>query len=176
MFKKTVAASLAIALLIAAGSYYSPHWTVHRMRAAIDDRDYEAFSALVDLPSLRESFKQQLAQSGDGDPARDSDPLAALGAGLARAVAGPLVDFLLVPAALIEMVNVGEPRITPAVMSAAVSRVPATPASLPEMTVSYRDLDTVLYQKAGNDAASGSFILRRQGWWHWKLAAVELAH
>lgn len=174
MLRKPLLAVIALALLIAATLFFGPHWTVNRMRAAIDARDYEAFSSHVDYPALRESFKEQLAREPGKARGEGQDPFAALGEGLARAVTGPLIDLLLGPAALIEMINAGRPEVTRAVMSASVAKVPSAPVARPEMTVRYRDWNTAVYRKAEATDADGGFILRRQGWWGWKLAAVEL--
>ncbi|GIZ50088.1 DUF2939 domain-containing protein [Noviherbaspirillum aridicola] len=175
MLRKNLSLVAVLALLVCAANFFSPYWTVQRMRGAIAARDYETFSAYVDYPALRESFKQQLAQGGAGaDEAGGQDPFAAIGQGLARAVTGPLIDLLLGPAALIEMLNAGRPGVTRSVMSAAVSKVPASAEPPAEMSVGYRDWHTVIYRREGATDAEGYFILRREGWWRWRLAAVML--
>lgn len=175
MQKKYLLALVAVTLLIAASGVFSPHWTVHRMRVAIEARDEAAFSSYVDYPAVRESFKQQLAQRGpDRDKQTGQDPFAALGEGLVRAVTGPVIDLLLGPAGLIEMLNAGRPEVTSEVMSAAVSRVPSSAQAVPEMTLRYRDWETVVYRRADATDADGSFIFQRQDWLRWRLSAVEL--
>lgn len=175
MIKKIVLAAAALIMLLGAASVFSPHWTVHRMRSAIHARDLAAFSAHVDFPALRESFRSQLAgdfASRDGSAA--GSPLDALGRGLMGALAGPVIEVLVRPAGLAEMLNSGTPAVTREVIAGTITQVPAA-AAAPDMTLAYRDLDTVVYRRRDLAPGDGSFLLKRHGWWSWRLAAVELA-
>lgn len=177
MFKRAIAAVAVLACVLAATSYLSPRWTIHRMRSAIASRDYKAFSSDVDFPSLRDSFRGQMtaAVSGQmGGSNGDGSALNALGQGIVASLANPLLDIVVTPAGVIEMMNAGVPKITPAVVTSAITRVPGAAESVPGMQVSYQGWDKVRFHRTGSPQNAGSFILRRQGLWSWKLAAVEL--
>lgn len=175
MIRKTLFAIAALALALAAASYYSPHWTVHRMRGAIEARDVAAFSSHVDFPALRDSVKRQLAGVAPVDPAGGGQSLDALARGLLGAVAAPVIDLLLRPAALIEMLNAGTPRVSQAVLASTITQVPHAATTVPDMQLDYRDWHTVVYRRRDAAADEGSFLFRRHGLWSWRLAGLELA-
>lgn len=175
--RKIAAIGIAIAFTLVLASFFSPHWTIHRMRKAIEARDYKAFATHVDFAALRDSFKAQLA-AGRERPleARPGieGALEALGQEIAGAVAGPMVDAVVGPAGVIEMINAGAPAVTRAVVKAAITQVPSAAAALPVMQVKYRGWDRVTFRGVDVPPEEGSFILRRDGLWSWRLAAVEL--
>lgn len=177
MLRKFLLAAAALACLLAAASYFSPHWTIYRMRSAIEDRDYQAFSSHVDFPALRASFKTQLVPLNEGkdrsEPGNESF-LESLGQGIAGAVLSPMIEAVVRPAGLIEMMIAGTPAITQAVLTSAFTQVPAAVGSVPEMTVEYRGWRTATFRGKNAVEADGSFVLERTGLWSWKLAAVEL--
>jgi hypothetical protein len=176
MFKKIIVALVILAGVLAAASYFSPHRTVDQMRSAIEQRDYQAFSQYVDYPALRESFRGQMAAAlqeiGDGNPG-ETGPLGALMRGITTSLVSPMLDVMITPAGVIEMMNAGTPKITQAVITGAITQTPTAPKAIPEMKVSYRDWDTVALNRADLPKNADSFILRRTGLWSWKLAAVE---
>jgi hypothetical protein len=176
MLKKTVAASIAIALLLVVASYFSPHWTIYQMRRAIEKRDYEAFSQYVDFPALRDSFRHQMtaALTGNATGGKDDDPIAAIGKGFAASLLSPMLDVMINPAGVIEMMNTGIPKMTTAVITSAITRVPNAPESIPDMEVAYRGWDTAVFHRADTPEDRGSFILRREGLWSWRLAGVDV--
>lgn len=175
--RKIVSIAVALAAVLVSASYFSPHWTIHRMRKAIEARDYEAFASHVDFPALRESFKAQLApergRSAEERPGIEG-ALEALGQGIAGAVAGSMIDAVVGSAGVIEMVNAGAPAITRSVIKAAVTQVPSPAAAIPDMEVRYRGWGRVVFRGAGVPQEEGSFVLQRDGLWSWRLAAVEL--
>lgn len=174
--KLAIAAAASIAIL-ATASYFSPHWTVYRMRTAIEKRDYKAFSAHADFLALRESFKRQLGaqDATQRENARKAgNALERLGRELAGLVAGPMIDTLIGPAAVMEMLNAGVPAINRKVITSAMTQVPAAGEAMPGMNIDYRDWNRVAFRDAGVMETDGSFILIRSGWWSWKLAEVEL--
>jgi hypothetical protein len=179
MFRKSLLAVGVLGGLLAAASYFSPHWTIHRMRSAIEARDYKAFSSYVDFPSLRESFKRQLTPSNnvqaDGRQGVEG-ALEALGQGVAGALVSPMVDVVVGPAGVVEMINAGSPRITRAVLTSSITQVPTAADSIPEMKVKYQGWNSVAFRGRDAPADEGSFVLSRDGWWSWRLAAVALSH
>ena len=174
MKKVVITAATFVGLLVLA-SYFSPHWTLYRMGSAVESRDYKAFSTYVDFTSLRNSFKQQMTGRDEGDrAAQDSgNPLEPLTRAIVNGLAGPLIDVMLTPAGVIEMLGTGKPGVTQAVVASTVTQVPNISA-LPDMILSYRGWDSVLFRAKDLPETNGYFVLQRQGWWTWKLAAVEL--
>jgi hypothetical protein len=177
MFRKFALAVGALGFLLAAASYFSPHWAIHQMRNAIEKRDYKAFSSHVDFPSLRESFKAQListtAEKADGNR-NNGSALEALGQGIADALLGPMIDAAVRPAGVVEMINAGIPGITRAVVTSSITQVPTVAKSIPAMKVDYQGWNSVAFRGAGAAEQDGSFILVRDGLWSWRLAAVVL--
>ena len=178
MLKKVILALALLAGVLAVASYFSPHRTIYQMRSAIEKRDYETFSHFVDYPALRESFRVQMASAlqemaNTGDPA-EAGPLGALARGVVTSLVTPMLDVMITPAGVIEMMNRGTPKITQAVIIGAITRTPTAPESIPEMKLTYRGWDTVAFYRADSTPDDGTFLLRRHGLWSWRLAAVDL--
>lgn len=177
MLKKIVIIVVLLAGVLAAASYFSPHWTVYQMRSAIEKRDYRAFSQYVDYPALRESFKEQMAtalQDMGNDTQDDAGPLATLTRGIVASLVSPMLDVMITPTGVIEMINAGTPKITQGVVTGAITQTPTAPKAIPDMKVSYLSRDTVAFYRADAPHNADRFILRRNGLWSWRLAAVEL--
>ena len=166
--------TVLVVLTLAGTSYLSPWWTLYRMRAAIEGRDYEAFSSRVDFPSLHASFKSQLV-ANSGRKANDNESvLDALTEGIVGTLAGPVLDVVLDAPGVIEMINQGTPTITRAVISSAITKVPSAAEAPAELKATYRGWKRVAFRGVDAPEADGSFILVRSGPWSWKLAEVEL--
>lgn len=177
MLKKITFAVALLLGVLAAASYFSPHATIHQMRNAIEKRDYNAFSHYVDYPALRESFRGQMAvalQEMAQDETDDSGILGALARGIVTSLVTPMLDVMITPAGVIEMMNRGTPKITQDVVMGAITQTPSAPESIPEMKLSYRSWDKVVFYRADSPESDGSFVLLRHGLWSWRLAAVEL--
>lgn len=175
--KKLAVAAAAFGAMLAAASYFSPHWTIYRMRAAIEKRDYKSFSSHADFPALRESFRHQLmpAQAEPGkDRGAGASILDRLGREITGLVAGPMIDTVIGPAGVMEMLNIGVPGISRQVVQSTITQVPAAGESMPEMRIAYRGWQRVAFQGKGAAEGEGSFVLVRTGLWSWKLAEVEL--
>lgn len=173
MQRKIVALTVATLLALAITSYLSPWWTLNRMRSAIEARDYQAFSSCVDYESLHASFKSQLVASGRGKDESESI-LGALSEGIVGTLAGPILDVVLGAPGVIEMINQGTPTITRAVISSAITKVPATTTAPANLKATYRGWESVAFRGTGSPEEEGSFILVRSGLWSWKLAEVDL--
>ncbi|HYD94923.1 MAG TPA: DUF2939 domain-containing protein [Noviherbaspirillum sp.] len=175
MQRKIAVIAVVTVLMLASASCLSPWWTLYRMRSAIEGRDYVAFASHVDFPSLKASFKSQLVANGGGKPANDSDSvLDAFAEGIVGTLAGPVLDLVLGAAGVIEMINQGTPAITRAVISSAITKVPAAAQAPAELKATYRGWDRVAFRGAEAPEEEGSFILVRGGLWSWKLAEVDL--
>ncbi|MFP3564311.1 DUF2939 domain-containing protein [Paraburkholderia sp. SIMBA_030] len=184
--------------------YASPYIALNNLKRAADARDAETVNQYVDFPALRESLKQQvtglltrrLNAHGNGNP------FAAIGAMIGVALIGPLVDAYATPDGVAALLNGMPPRgepgerppAPPAAQNApgAAASAPsagshtansttsnatssATPPQPPQTTAGYRGVNefVVRYQHGAGDARYAA-ILRREGWFTWKLAAVDL--
>jgi hypothetical protein len=174
--KSWVAGTMVVILAIGAGAaYFTPHWTLYRMRAAVEARDATAFSSHVDFPALKEDVKGQLMvrmSSVMQQPQMKDNPFAGFGQMLAVGVVNQLVDTFVSPAGVMMMLSEGKPTVD--------RNAPAAPPPLgptkeqaPAYAIGYKDWSTVVLRSKDTSAA-GAFVLKRQGLFSWKLAAVEL--
>ncbi|CAE6762940.1 MULTISPECIES: DUF2939 domain-containing protein [Paraburkholderia] len=192
---------IVIVVIAALGfCYASPYMALNTLKRAADARDAQTVNEYVDFPALRESLKQQvtglLTRRLDGQG--NGNPLAAIGAMIGVALIGPLVDAYATPDGVAALLNGMPPRGNPgerppvpagagnppAAPAAAPEPAPpaagnngnsATPPQPPQTTAGYRGLNefVVSYQHGAGDARY-SAILRREGLFTWKLAAVNL--
>jgi hypothetical protein len=175
MQRRIAAITVLTVLAFIGTSAASPWWTLYRMRAAIEERDYKAFSSRVDFPSLRASFKSQLVANASSTKAHDGESaLDALTEGIVGTLAGPMLDVVLGAPGVIEMINQGTPTFTRAVITSAMTKVPSAAEAPVELKVTYRGWERVAFRGVGAPEEDGSFILVRSGLWSWRLAEVEL--
>ena len=194
MSKKAIGALvLACLLALAAALYFSPHWTIYRMRSALEARDATALSSHVDFPALRESFKAQML-TFMGQQMKDADkdnPLIGLGQMLAMGVINQLVETVVSPAGVMVMMQEGQPKVaTPPAPQApqapqAPPEAPPPPASPPQAPqaqesepppkydIRYVNWSTVEVRGKGS-STPGKFIFTRHGLFTWKLSGVEM--
>src|SRR5690554_6841423 len=89
-------------LALLAYLYATPYLTVSSLRAAAEARDAAAISDHVDYPALRQSLKDQLNSHMMVSMATEMDdnPFAAMGAALASMMVDGLIEGLVTPAGL----------------------------------------------------------------------------
>ena len=194
--RRVTAAIVLVAIIVfatAALAYASPYLVLDRLKRAADARNAEIVNRYVDYPALRTSLKQQVTEmlARRIDAQKREHPFAALGALVGMALIGPLVDAYATPDGVAALLNGlpprGEPGETPpqpgeqpeqdsgaAASGSPPAHAPA-PAQPPRATAGYDGIDqfVVTYRR---DAQSRpySVILRRDGWFSWKLFAVNL--
>ncbi|MFM0208444.1 DUF2939 domain-containing protein [Paraburkholderia sediminicola] len=193
---------IVIAVIATLGfGYASPYMALNNLKRAADARDAQTVNQYVDFPALRESLKQQVTGvlTRRLDAHGNSNPFAAIGAMIGVALIGPLVDAYATPDGVAALLNGmpprGNPGERPPVPSGAAAPAPepappvagntangaansennAAPPQPPQTTAGYRGLNefVVTYQHGAGDARY-SAILRREGLFTWKLAAVNL--
>jgi hypothetical protein len=165
-----VVAGLLAAL--AAGWWFgSPWWTLREMRAAAAAHDERALSAHVDYPALRASVKQQVMAAYGNGAVSEARGLGSLGAALARALAGPVIDTLVTPDGVRAMFEVEEARKTPSAAASAAGGGPVLPALKDRPVIERDGLDQ--FRVHGRDSGSATMIFRRAGL-GWKLSGVAL--
>jgi hypothetical protein len=197
----TVLVVIAIVAVLGYG-YASPYLALDRLKRAADARDAQTVSDYVDYPALRESLKEQVAGLLTRRLHASGNPFAALGAMIGVALIGPMVDAYATPEGVAALLNGMPPRGNPndrppaqpeapsgeAAQSATGAATPASPATTnaadtagnappqpPQTTAGYRGFNefVVTYQHGVGDTRY-SAILRREGLFTWKLAAVNL--
>jgi hypothetical protein len=196
-----VACAIIVIITFGAASFASPFWTMRQLRVAAAAGDTATLEQYVDFPALRESVKAELQSTVIAPMVANSklkdSPIAGLGAMMATAMLGPVVDSMVSPAGIAKMVQ-GHPEVTsaalpdadapaspavqPAIPPASAPTSPAAPAPQAAQKsvvhpVSHYDGPSrfvVTYDVDGSTAKSAQLILRRDGPFSWKLAGVKL--
>jgi hypothetical protein len=201
--KPLVIVLVVIAIVAVLGyGYASPYLALDRLKRAADARDAQTVSEYVDYPALRESLKEQVVGLLTRRLHASGNPFAALGAMIGVALIGPMVDAYATPEGVAALLNGMPPRGNPndrppapqsapptqpvpatgSAQSTPGAPTPAPPATAdtappqpPQTTASYRGINefVVTYQHGVGDTRY-SAILRREGLFSWKLAAVDL--
>jgi hypothetical protein len=96
-----------IALGVLALCYFaSPYWTLYRLKRAVDRNDAIFVSDHVDFPQFRESVKGAVTASLAKEAAKDdAEGIEALGAAFGALMVGPMIDSLVTPEGLIQMMQ-----------------------------------------------------------------------
>ncbi len=160
----------------AAALYFSPHWALYRMRAAIEARDAAAFSSRVDFPALKEDVKGQLLTQMSGAMQTEGvkdNPLAGFGKMIAMGLVNQMVEAFVSPAGVMMMMSEGRPVIEKDGRAARPPVSASEEKKAPPYAIDYRDWSTVVL-RGSEPPGGGAFILKRQGLFSWKLAAIEL--
>lgn len=169
---------LAFAVVAVAVAYLAmPILTVRALVRASETGDEAALERLVDFPDFRESLKEQLtARLMDemrNDPRADDSVLGGLGMLLGPMLVDGAVDALVNPPAIAAMVQTAE---APEPADAAVSAEPQAEDDDIRKSYAYRDLNTFVLGLTDPDRPDEplKLLLKRDGLFGWKLAAVEL--
>lgn len=167
-------APILVALLVAviAGAlYFGPHWTIYRMKAAIEAKDATAFASHVDFPALKESVKVQLmGKMGDlmkSDGMKDN-PFSGLGQMLGMGLMNQMVDTLVSPAGVMLMMAQGKAAL--AKPGSTISLEDAKRES--NFAINYVNYSTA--EVRSKDGTPGRFLLHRDGLFTWKLSGIEM--
>ncbi|HEV3425309.1 MAG TPA: DUF2939 domain-containing protein [Paraburkholderia sp.] len=194
-----IIALVVIAIVAVLGySYASPYLALDRLKRAADARDVATVNEYVDYPALRESLKEEIAGLLTRRVRASGNPFAAIGAMIGAALIGPMVDAYATPDGVAALLNGmpprGNPTDRPPAPQATASNAPAaptdstpgaaapapapqaeTPPQPPQTTAGYHGINefVVTYQHGVGDTRY-SAILRRDGLFSWKLAAVDL--
>ena len=149
------------------------------MRKAVQNNDAVYVSDHVDFPQLRESlkatFKTQMAKEV---ATSDADGFEAFGAALGAMMIGPMVDALVTPEGLIEMMqgkDLGEIAPASAGSNSGSSSTPANQAKMNVTKAGYENLSRFVV-KVGepSEEESLSLVFSRHGLFSWKLARIRL--
>lgn len=156
--------------------YASPYLALMQIREAARERDGEGLAAWVDFPSLRASVKQGVHErllASASDRTQPPSPARAMGAAVAGALLGPMVEALITPASLARLVQ----GVPPA--SAALPQPPAEGSSARprvETRMGYEHPQRFVFsiRQAGEDEDPVELVLHRQGLFRWQIAELRL--
>lgn len=173
--RNVVYAAAALLILALASWFYAlPYLAANSMKEAAEQNDPIRLAAYVDFPALKESlrgsFNASLAKKVIST--KDSNPFEALGAVLASAVAGPIIDSLVTPESLAAIMQ-GE---RPALGIPAQDRQSALKRKFTAVTATrYIGFDSfaVEVRKEGSADAPIVMLLSRHGLLSWKLSAIQ---
>lgn len=165
--------------------YFAPHLTVRSMRLAAARGDAETLAAHVDFPALRASIKAQLADTVNEriGEREDIGGFSGLGARVATAVAGPVIDAMVSPQALSLMFSGGGLALN-GLATAGIHNPDAGPGDgdggyLPQWQadMGYENVSTftVRLQPEDDTIPPSTLIFKRDKLLLWKLSGIEMA-
>ena len=159
-------------LALVLGCWLATPWlALHELREAARAGDAERLNAMIDFPELRESVRMNLlervAQTDDG---RTGSRARALGAAMAGALLGPMVDAVITPDAVASLLRSRRPE--GAVWHASAKEEHLKARSFYEspnrFVVSLRPAESA----DGDDPIQ--LVFHRDGMFAWKLAELRL--
>jgi hypothetical protein len=174
-----IAAVVLALVALGAVLYYSPLIAIRNMQQAIDRRDAAAVADYVDFPALRENLKNTFTaklMAGDGS-GKDSG-MSAMVAAFGSLLIGKLVDAMITPEGLAEMMR-GKPL--GAAKAGALGKKETVPAASdkarPEMeqTWHYETWNRVVVstKERGSTSPAAGLVLERQGLANWRLTGFR---
>lgn len=184
---KTKTAVVLVGIVVAAVaalSYASPYWTLHQMKVAAQESNISDMNEHVDYPALRESLKSQLrtamnkelgsnlAVAGKSEDGATGALGATVGTLFAGAMVDGLVDALITPEAVSEIVKKGKN------FTETNDRRRARDGDAPDtnLALAYKGWDKVVVTATSSEpgAEPVELHLQRASLFSWKLAGVIL--
>jgi len=164
---------------VAAYWYFSPYLTLYQVAMAVKAKDAAALNQTIDYPRVRESLKGQFSAQMTkkmGDPS--ANPFSALGSMIGMALVNPLVDALVRPEMVMQMMKDGQVQTDkPAPAPAPAASEPAANAK-PQWRVDREGVDRVIAipQKGAlpGPANDVGFVFERSGFASWKLTEIRI--
>ncbi|MDN3918999.1 DUF2939 domain-containing protein [Roseateles violae] len=175
--KPLLLGALALLLLLL-GLYLSPYLALREMRSAAAAQDAQKLAGYVDVEAVRESLKRGLrgrllGTRTEAVEAEPPTPARAMGAAVAAALLGPMVDAAITPASLARVLQ-GQRPAAAAVALPASEPAPTDEELLTEMGYESPNRFVVSVRKRGADEEPVDLVLRRDGVVSWKLAELRL--
>lgn len=178
---------VALVVVAGIGAYFgSPYWTIYQIRSAAEAGEGDRLAGYVDFPAVRESVKTQLATSMQKElnaPDMKNNPFAALGQSLAVGLVNTMVDAMITPEGVANMIRSGHASKTaaaatspPATTATPASTPPVASEERPKLRQGYEGLN--VFKAAMLDPNSGEdlleAVLTRQGIFSWRLTAIRM--
>ncbi|MFN3809653.1 MAG: DUF2939 domain-containing protein [Roseateles asaccharophilus] len=170
-------ALLALALVAGLALYATPYLTVHQLREAARERDAQALAAHVDFPALRQHLKlsvQDRLAGRERNERGDPTPAAAMGAAVAAALLGPMVDVLITPETLGRILQGESPLGLPGGREPPTYSQEGRPRLLTEMGYESPGRFVFSLRREGDGEEPIALVLHRQGLIGWRLAEMRL--
>jgi hypothetical protein len=167
---RAVLLALAVLLPVLAALYASPYLALRQMRAAAAAHDAAGLARYVDVDAVRDSLKRGVRvrlllrqRNLSGEPT----PASAIGAAVAAALLGPMVDAAITPDSLARMLQGQRP---------ADAATAADPGAASQTQMGYESPNRFVFsiKKPGDDEEPVDLVLRRDGVVGWKLAELRL--
>ncbi|GAB5389282.1 MAG: DUF2939 domain-containing protein [Alphaproteobacteria bacterium] len=181
--KAVIGAAVAV-ILFAAGYLASPYWSVHQIKAGLNDRDAQAIAPYIDFPALRDNLKGTSGAflSAQARSAGEDDQLVAgLALVMGPAIINGMIDQHVTPAGLQGMLDADSSASSArdAVESASGSDAMSSndlPQAVEKGRIEYRSLDQFAIVVDAKDGSqdTASFLLERRGLFGWQLTGIEL--
>lgn len=164
-------------LALLAYLYATPYLTVISLRAAAEARDAAAISDHVDYPALRQSLKDQLNSHMMVSMAKEMDdnPFAALGAAFASMMVDGLIEGLITPTGLANLMA-GE-SIDEASESGGSSSSGSSADDrelFPGATMGYDGMSRFVVTAMNDSGETADFVFKRHGIFSWKLSEMVM--
>jgi hypothetical protein len=172
------------AALLLGWVYASPYLAVRDLRRAALDGNADALREAVDFPALRASLKEELggqvSKQALAEMKRDGNGFAALGSALVSGFVNLMIDQLVTPQGIANLVQGKRAEGTPENLAGTIERFATKPQSRvsgSEANISegYESLDRFcvrIFPSKSN--ASITFVWLRSGLTRWRLSGVRL--
>lgn len=169
---------LALGVAATALSVYmaaAPYITVHQMNDAAKRRDGEALSEHIDIPSVRQSLKDQMnamfAKEMLEDEELKDNAFATFGMAIAGLMVERMVDAYVIPAGIAVLMAGEKPQLD---MDEDGERIDSSGREhLSDASMSYESFDKFVVIAKSTDGGEGKFVLRRRGF-GWKLTDIVI--
>ena len=169
---KPKSALIGAVVLALAALYATPFFALHQMREAARAQDGQALAAWIDFPAVRDSLKSSLRAKLIGG---NVNPAHVMGAEVAGALLGPMVDALITPESLGRVLQ-GQPPARAALPVETATAAPEVETPV-ETRMGYESPSRFVFaiKPQGSDDDPVELVLHRDGLWGWKLAALRLS-
>lgn len=169
------------ALATAAGLHFGMAYnTLGALNEARLHGDAEAFSARVDYPALRESFKATMGANLDATAEATPAIVRPMVQAMNRAILGTLTDHLITPEGVAQIMAQGKVPTARQVddQGQPVKPAPAPGASsvtaTPTVRTHFRDFSTLAATYDDGQGRSLTLLVKAEGPFDWKLAGIEI--
>ena len=172
-----------LALILLAAYIASPFWTLNGMKNAVANNDAISIADSVDFPALRESLKANIqAQMASETAKPDADGFEAFGSALAAMMIGPMIDALVTPEGLIQIMQGKDIDSLSDMESGQAANSDSSTTGPTKMNISKMGYETInrftvdISEDAHEniDSKNATLVFSRRGLLSWKLSGIRL--
>jgi hypothetical protein len=177
MNKKTIVITAILILALGGGTIYSlPYVTIYRIMAALETKDTQQLSVLVDFPQIRENLKRFVGTKLQPGPTNTkSEAWGQIPKSLPSQVIASAVEDLITPEGLANFVQQRLDALAAAQDGTNKVKITAWPlfvALVGNADLAYTSPSEFTVAVKGSDAGQIRFVLRRNGV-QWRLTNIE---